>query len=504
MELHLLIEEFSNYIKKIQNYNEAISVMYWDLRTGAPKNGAEQRSNVISQLSSEVFEMSTSDQMDNYLNLLEKELGTGNLSEIVEKSVKECRKSFDLNRKIPKEEYAEYVKLCALSESAWEDAKKESDFTKFQPFLEKIVAMKKQFIEYWGYKEYKYDTLLDFYEPGMTTKKLDEVFGKVRERLVPLVSKISNSSINLQREELSKPLAKQVQKEISEEILLKLGYSFDSGRLDETVHPFQITLNPGDVRVTTKYIEDNFMSALFGTIHECGHALYEQNISSSLIGTPLCSGASMGIHESQSLFFENMIGRSLEFWETQFDYLKEKTGDYLHNLTVEDFYKAINHCEPSLIRIEADECTYPLHIMVRYEIEKELFDGDLQVKDLPSVWNEKMNDYLGVVPSNNGEGVLQDVHWSGGDFGYFPSYALGAMYAAQFKHKMKEELPSYDELIKSGELHQIVNWLTRNIHQYGMLKKPVEILKDVTGEELNVTYFLEYLEEKYAKLYQLV
>jgi carboxypeptidase Taq len=212
----------------------------------------------------------------------------------------------------------------------------------------------------------------------------------------------------------------------------------------------------------------------------------------------------MGIHESQSLFFENMIGRSLEFWATQFDYLKEKTGDYLNNLTVEDFYKAINHCEPSLIRIEADECTYPLHIMVRYEIEKELFDGDLQVKDLPSVWNEKMKEYLGVVPSNNGEGVLQDVHWSGGDFGYFPSYALGAMYAAQFKHKMKEELPNYDELIKSGELHQIVNWLTRNIHQYGMLKKPVEILKDVTGEELNVTYFLEYLEEKYLKLYQLV
>lgn len=504
MVLHQLQEEFIDYLKKIENYNEAINVMYWDLRTGAPKNGAVQRSNVISQLSSEVFEMTTSVKMENYLKLLEKEIGTGHLSEIVEKSVKECRRIYDLNCKIPKKEYAEYVKLCSLSENAWEVAKEEGDFSKFQPFLEKIVETKKRFIEYWGFTEYKYDTLLNFYEPGMTTIKLDEVFNKVRERLVPLVAKISNSQINLQNDELFKPVPKDIQKMVSEGVLQKLGYNFQSGRLDETVHPFQITLNPGDVRVTTKYIENNFMSALFGTIHECGHALYEQNISSNLIGTPLCSGASMGIHESQSLFFENIIGRSLEFWQTQYEELKAKTGDFLDNVSVEDFYKAVNHCEPSLIRIEADECTYPLHIMVRYEIEKELFDGNLQVKDLPQVWNEKMEKYLGIIPSNNSEGVLQDVHWSGGDFGYFPSYALGAMYAAQFKHKMKEELPMYEENLKSGEFHQIVNWLTINIHQFGKLKKPIELLVDVTGEELNVDYFINYLEEKYSKLYQLV
>jgi len=505
MEINKIQEEFTDYLKKIENYNEAINVMYWDLRTGAPKNGAEQRSNVISQLSAEVFEMTTSDTMENYLNLLEKEIGTGSLNEIIEKSVKECRKNYDLNCKIPKNEYAEYVKLCSLSENAWEDAKNEGDFSKFQPYLEKIVAMKKQFIEYWGYKEKKYDTLLSFYEPGMTTGKLDEVFGKVRESLVPLVAKISNSQTKkLIRKELSQPITIDLQKEVSEDILVKLGYNFDSGRLDETVHPFQITLNPGDVRVTTKYIEDNFMSALFGTIHECGHALYEQNLSSNLIGTPLCEGASMGIHESQSLFFENMIGRSKEFWEAQYENLIAKTGEYFKNLSVEEFYKAINHSEPSLIRIEADECTYPLHIMVRYEIEKELFDGDLQVKDLPKVWNDKMEEYLGVVPSNDREGVLQDVHWAGGDFGYFPSYALGAMYAAQFKHKMKQDLSDYETILKSGEIHQIVNWLTLNIHQFGKLKEPKEILVDVTGEDLNVKYFIDYLEDKYSKLYNLV
>lgn len=328
MEYISVQEEFIDYLKKIENYNEAINVMYWDLRTGAPKNGAEQRSNVISQLSSEVFEMTTSEKMEYYLKSLENEIGTGRLSEIVEKSVKECRKDFDLNCKIPKKEYAEYVKLCALSESAWEEAKDSGDFLKFQPYLEKIVEMKKKFIEYWGYTDKKYDTLLNFYEPGMTTKKLDEVFSKVRESLVPLVSKIANSSVSLQRDELFQPISKQIQKEVSENILRKLGYNFLSGRLDETVHPFQITLNPGDVRVTTKYIEDNFMSALFGTIHECGHALYEQNLSTDLIGTPLCSGASMGIHESQSLFFENMIGRSLEFWETQYEELQAQTGDF--------------------------------------------------------------------------------------------------------------------------------------------------------------------------------
>ncbi|PET47910.1 carboxypeptidase M32, partial [Bacillus sp. AFS001701] len=253
MAINKIQEEFTDYLKKIENYNEAINVMYWDLRTGAPKNGAEQRSNVISQLSAEVFEMTTSSTMENYLNLLEKEIGTGNIDEIIEKSVKECRKNYDLNCKIPKNEYAEYVKLCSLSENAWEDAKNEGDFSKFQPYLEKIVAMKKQFIEYWGYKEKKYDTLLSFYEPGMTTGKLDEVFGKVRESLVPLVAKISNSQTKLIREELSQPISIALQKEVSEEILVKLGYNFDSGRLDETVHPFQITLNPGDVRVTTKY-----------------------------------------------------------------------------------------------------------------------------------------------------------------------------------------------------------------------------------------------------------
>jgi carboxypeptidase Taq len=503
MDIQKIEQQFLELNKKMMNYGEAISVMYWDLRTGAPKNGAEQRSNVISQLSAEVFAMSTSSEMNDYLTKLESVIGTGVLSEITEKSVKECRKEYNLNVKIPAEEYKEFVKLTALSETAWEEAKEESNFEKFQPYLEKIVETEKKFIDYWGYKDKKYDTLLDFYEPGMTTEKLDEVFKKVREQLVPLVAAVVKSGKSLQGDFLFKPLEIERQKRICEEVLTQLGYNFDSGRLDETVHPFQITLNPGDVRVTTKYVEDNFMSALFGTIHECGHALYEQNVSPKLIGTPLCGGASMGIHESQSLFFENILGRSKSYWSNQFSSLKEVAGDYLENVTFEEFYQSVNHSEPSLIRIEADELTYPLHIMVRYEIEKELIDGSLEVKDLPSVWNQKMEEYLGITPSNDAEGVLQDVHWSGGSIGYFPSYALGAMYSAQFKNTMIKELPSYDELLEQGQIEPIVNWLTKNIHQYGRLKTPTELLVDVTGEELNVTYFINYLTDKYTSLYNL-
>jgi carboxypeptidase Taq len=286
-------------------------------------------------------------------------------------------------------------------------------------------------------------------------------------------------------------------------LLRQLDYDFDAGRLDETVHPFAITLNPGDVRITTKYDESDFRTAVFGTIHECGHAVYEQNISKDLIGTPLCDGTSMGIHESQSLFFENFIGRNKQFWKKNYDLLKQYASGQFDAVPLDEFYEAINEAKPSLIRIEADELTYVLHIMVRYEIEKDLFDGSLEVKDLPRIWNEKMEEYLGIRPPSDATGVLQDVHWSGGDFGYFPSYALGYMYAAQFKHAMLKDIPNFDQLLFEGNIAPVRSWLTERIHQYGKLKKPLEILQDVTGEGLNAAYLATYLEDKYKNIYDI-
>ncbi|WP_108671173.1 carboxypeptidase M32 [Peribacillus acanthi] len=495
-------QEFLDYVKKMTAYNEALSLIFWDLRTGAPKKGIEQRSEVIGMLSSEVFAMSTSQEMASFIARLTQE-GEKELSEITVKLLEECKKEYDKNKKIPADEYKEYIVLLSKSESKWEEAKAASDFGMFKPYLEKVIEYNRKFITYWGYEGNKYNTLLDLYEPGMTVEILDEVFGKLRSRIVPLVKKIAESPNKPETAFLFKHFPKSNQRDLSLEILEELGYDFEAGRLDETVHPFEITLNSGDVRITTKYDEADFRTAVFGTIHECGHAIYEQNVSPKLNGTLLASGTSMGIHESQSLFFENFIGRNYSFWKKNFGLLNKYAKEQFKDVSLEDYYRAINESKPSLIRIEADELTYPLHVMIRYEIEKALFNGDLQVDDLPRVWNEKYEEYLGVTPSNDAEGVLQDVHWSGGSFGYFPSYALGYMYAAQFKHSMLKDLPNYDELLESGNIGTIKEWLSTKIHKHGKMKKPFELLNEITGEELNANYLIEYLEEKYTKIYSL-
>ncbi|KAF0818739.1 MULTISPECIES: carboxypeptidase M32 [unclassified Cytobacillus] len=492
--------QFLEYVKKMTAYNEAIGLMYWDMRTGAPRQGMEQRSEVIGMISSEVFRMSTSEEMAAYIAKLS---GQENLAEITLKTLEECKKDYDRNKKIPAEEYTEYVILQSKAENIWEDAKARSDFETFQPYLEKLVEMNKRFISYWGYEGNKYNTLLDMYEPGVTVETLDKVFGQLREKIVPLVQQISESQNKPDTSFLFKHFTKDKQREFSLKILDQMGYNFKAGRLDETVHPFATGLNPGDVRVTTKYDETDFRTAVFGTIHEGGHALYEQNISPDLVGTPLCSGTSMGIHESQSLFYENFVGRHFSFWKKNYDLLKEHGSGQFDDVSIDAFYRAINESKPSLIRIEADELTYPLHIIIRYEIEKGLFNDEIEVKDLPAIWNEKYEQYLGVKPENNGEGVLQDVHWAGGSFGYFPSYALGYMYAAQLKNSMLKDLPNFDELLESGNLLPVKEWFNKNVHQFGKMKKPLEILNEVTGEGLNAQHLIDYLYDKYGKVYQL-
>ncbi|MGE6260273.1 carboxypeptidase M32 [Heyndrickxia sporothermodurans] len=493
-------KEFLEYVKKMQAYNEALGLIYWDLRTGAPKNGVDQRSEVVGMLSSEVFQMSTSEEMAAYIASLK---GSEELSEVTKKTLEECQKDYDRNKKIPANEYKEYVVLQSKAESIWEEARAKSDFKMFQPYLEKIVAYQKKFVNYWGYEGNKYNTLLDMYEPGITVDILDKVFGEVRDAIIPLVKKISESNNKPETSFLYEYFSKEKQKEFSLKILEQMGYDFNSGRLDETVHPFATGLNPGDVRVTTRYDEQDWRTAVFGTIHEGGHALYEQNISKDLIGTSLCEGTSMGIHESQSLFYENIVGRDLSFWKHNYPLLKKYAEGQFDDVELTQFYQAINESKPSFIRIEADMLTYPLHIIIRYEIEKGLFNDEFEVKDLPEIWNDKYEEYLGIRPENDAQGVLQDVHWSGGSFGYFPSYALGYMYAAQFKNAMLQDLPNYDDLLASGNLKPIQEWLTKNIHQYGKMKKPLEILKDVTGEGLNARYLIDYLTNKYTKVYSL-
>jgi carboxypeptidase Taq len=502
-EVQVQLAAFRELVKKIKSYEEAVGLIFWDMRTGLPKKGVESRSEVVGVLSTEMFKLSISDEMGAFLQYLSMPEHWAELNKTDRKIITECQKEYDRSRKIPADKYQAYVVLTSKAESVWEQSKHTSDYATFQPYLEKIIAANLEFIELWGYKDHKYNTLLDMYEPGMTVAKLDEVFGALRNKLVPLVASIQASEHQADTSFLHQTFTKEQQRKFSLYILNQMGYDFDAGRLDETVHPFATGLNPGDVRITTRYLEDDVVSALFGTIHEGGHALYEQNISPELNGTNLSTGSSMGIHESQSRFWENMIGRSLQFWNRYYADLQQTFPGQFDNVPVEAFYKAINEVKPSLIRIEADELTYNLHIMIRYEIEKAIFNEEITAAELPKFWNEKYKEYLGIEPSNNEEGVLQDVHWSGGSFGYFPSYALGNMYAAQMRNTLMKKLPDFDHLVEQGNLLPIKAWLVEQIYQYGKALTPTEIIVQVTGEELNPDYLVSYLEEKYKEIYRL-
>jgi carboxypeptidase Taq len=495
-------ENFLELVKRIKYYNDALSVLYWDLRTGAPKKGVAQRSEVIGMMSEEAYKLTTSVEMEKYLAYFEEQDNNRVLDNITKAVVKECRREFDRYKKIPVSKYKEYIILTSNAESVWEDAKNNNDFQLFEPYLEKIVDFNLEFIELWGYTGNKYNTLLDINEPGMTVDKLDAIFKELRSRIVPLVAKIKESPMQQEEDILGKYFDASKQEEFSLFILDKMGYDFEAGRLDESEHPFTIGINPGDVRITTHYYPNDFASALMSSMHEGGHALYEQNISDDLNGTPLCTGASMGIHESQSRFWENIIGRSKGFWEKYYKDLQKVFPEQLKDVSLESFHRAINRVEPTLIRVEADEVTYNLHVMIRYEIEKALINREIKVSELPAVWNEKMQEYLGITPPNDTKGVLQDVHWAGGSFGYFPSYTLGNIYAAQLYNTAKKEIKDFDILIAKGELISIKEWLSEKIHKYGKLMEPAEIIKEATGEDINPNYLIDYLENKYKNIYK--
>ncbi|OOC60978.1 carboxypeptidase M32 [Paenibacillus ihbetae] len=496
-------EQFQQLVRKIMSYYEALGLLQWDLRTGAPRKGTDVRSETIGVLSTEAFKLQVSEEMGQFLEFFADPKHEGQLDSRNRRIVAEMRKVYEQNKSIPPERFQEYSILAAQSETKWEEAKKNSDFAGFEPYLTKVVAFKQEFIDYWGVKNTRYDTLLDMYEPDLTVEKVDAIFDRLKARLVPLVQAVSESSFKPETGFLKQLFDKEQQDKFSKFLLGEMGYDFEAGRLDESVHPFAIGLNPGDVRITTHYLQDDVLSAVFSSLHEGGHALYEQNIDKSLAGTPLSAGASMGIHESQSRLWENMIGRSRPFWHRYFGDLQQHFPEQLKDVALEDFYLAVNKVENSLIRIEADELTYNLHIIIRYEIEKQLFNEGLAVKDLPEVWNAKYKEYLGIMPPNDGLGVLQDVHWSGGDFGYFASYSLGNMYAAQMLHTLRKEMPNLDALIEQGNLAPIKEWLTEKVYRYGKSETPSEIILRVTGEELNPDYLADYLEAKYKEIYKL-
>lgn len=491
-------DTFKAIQKKMKAYQTVLSIASWDSNTEAPKDCFPYRSEMLSIISGEHFSLTTSPEYKQAINALLGKSDELNANQIRE--VEKAKKGLDKIDKIPKGEYIEYNKMRTMAQRVWEEAKENDDFELFKPYLEKIVDYQKKMVAYRSDTDTPYNVLLDDFEEGMTMEKYDEFFDTIKTELVPFVKEILEAKEKENDAFITRSYPKAKQKEFVEYLLDVFDYNLDRGGLKESVHPFTWNTHSKDVRLTVRYLENFVFSSIFAGIHELGHALYEQQIDEVFDMSNLGNGASMGIHESQSRFYENVIGRSHEFWTVHFTKLKSIFPDQLKDVNVEDFYRGINRVEESFIRVEADELTYPLHILIRYEIERSIFNEGTPVDELPDMWNQKMKQYLNIEVDKPSNGILQDVHWSGGMFGYFPTYALGSAYAAQIYYTIKDAI-DFESLIEKDKIHKINEWLKDNIHCFGSSLTPEQILKKVTNEPFNPKYYIRYLKEKYSDLY---
>lgn len=496
------MEKINETLEKSMALDEAITLINWDLETEAPKMALERTSKLIGFLSAEKYAALVNDDFKNLVY----SVNTEELSELDRKIVAEIKKEvFAKMEKIPKDEYREYSELIAVSTRKWEEAKVKNDFSIFKDYLSKVIETSKKFIKYIGYSGHPYNTLLDDYEPEMFTDELDNFFNRIKNELSPFIKKLMEEKREIAVKDVFRNMKFDTdrQKELSEYVLNIIKFDFGRGILKESEHPFTTSIGNRNVRITTHYYDDRPLSAMYSTIHEGGHALYEQNIGDEITETLLGTGTSMGIHESQSRIFENMFGRSREF--LMFLYPE---ADRLFNLkengiSGEDFYRLANEAEKSLIRVEADELTYPIHILIRYELEKEIFgnlEKETDVDELAEKWADKYEQYLGIRPVSYSEGILQDIHWAQGLFGYFPSYALGSAYAAQIYSALNSKIDIASEMLK-GEFSEINEILKENIHKYGKTKTPKELIRIMTGEDFNPEYYINYLTEKFSGIF---
>lgn len=493
-----VMEKLKIQLERAMAVKAALMLFEWDNETLAPKQAREITARVAGVLSEEYFHFITCDDMKVLVEECGKDTG---LSETEKGIVRELKEELDQIKSIPSKEYREFAELVSHSAGVWSEAREKRDFKAFVPSLKKIVEYQKRFASYRARKGQKlYDVMLDTYEKGFDMENLDCFFQELKEELVPLLRKIQTGKKTIDNSFLTRDYPVGKQEELAVFLAEYVGFDFNRGVLGVSIHPFTTNLHNHDVRLTTHYGE-KLDSSIFSVIHEAGHGLYELGIRDDLTLTPAGQGASMGMHESQSRFFENIIGRSPAFWEPVFPRLKALFPGQLEDISTAQFVEAVNKVEAGLIRTEADELTYCLHIMIRYEIEKMLVEEDLEVEKLPDVWADKYEEYLGVRPTHHGEGVLQDIHWSQGSFGYFPSYALGSAFGSQLYYHMRKVM-DFDELLYNGHIDVICEYLRKHVHQFGKLKTSREILRDVTGEDFNPKYYISYLKEKYGKLYQ--
>ena len=496
------LEKLENILAEIADLNAASGVLNWDQLVNMPIGAAEDRGEQIATLENIIHQKSTSDELGQLLETLVQDAEQLDADSDDACLIRVAKRNFDKAAKVPADFVTEMARESTVAQSIWTSAKERSEFQMFRPHLEKLVELRRQYASFFEPWEHVYDPLLDDFEPGMQTREVKAIFDTLRPKLVELIRAISTSK-KIDRSFLFLNYSEKEQLAFGEMVITKFGYDWNHGRQDKSAHPFTTNFGLNDVRITTRFKENYLPSAMFGSMHECGHALYELGIDKKYNRSPLADGASMAIHESQSRLWENLIGRSKPFWRHFFPILKKQFPSQLGNLELEDFYKGINAVEPSFIRVEADEATYNLHIMLRLEMEIALMEGSLLAKDAPEAWNAKFKEYLGIVPPDDAHGVLQDVHWSFGGFGYFPTYALGNLVSVQLWEKMNRDLVNLDDQVGEARFEEILGWLRENVHTWGAKFEPQVLVQKVTGSRITPEPYMRYLESKYKEIYDL-
>ena len=503
-DIQAAYDELIDRLRQTTLLASCASVLSWDEQTNLPPAGTEHRANQLSLLAGMAHDHATSPRIGELLGILEQNGQLGADDSAMSANVREARRSYDRVTKLPQKLVEELSRVTTLAQQAWTSARKNSSFQEFQPWLEKIVRLKREEAAAVGYDGgVPYDALLDDYEPGAKTQSVQDVFTPLRNELVKLVAAIQASGKQPDVSLLARRYPVDAQKAMGVNVAKRIGFSFDAGRLDESTHPFCSGFGPGDCRLTTRYDERHFPGAFFGVLHEAGHGLYEQGLAAHAYGTAMGEFASLGIHESQSRMWENFVGRSKPFWKFFFPQAQQAFPEALTNVSEDAFYRAINDVRPSFIRVEADEVTYNLHIMLRFELEQALIAGDLQPPDVPAAWNERFDKYFDITPPNDSQGCLQDIHWSGGMIGYFPTYALGNMFAAQFFDAARNAIGDLDAQFARGEFESLKAWLNSNIHRRGRQYRSDRLVEVITGKPLSHEPLVAHLQTKFGELYAL-
>ena len=503
------LDHLISKLREIHHLRDAAAVLSWDQETYMPEGSGKIRAEQLATIQTLAHNQFVSPEIESLLgSFIDLETGTllpqhhDSLDDACQALLRETWRDFSRAKKLPSAFVNELERECSLAQQVWAEARKTNDFQRFLPNLERLVGFKRQEADYLEFTDTPYNALLDSFEPGSTVAQLRPLFAELRPHLIRLLDQIRNSPVQPNTSLLTQSFDTTKQMEFGRLVLKQMGYDFQRGRLDLSAHPFTTSFHPTDTRVTTRVFETDMPSCLFSCIHEGGHGLYEQGLSPKHYGTPLGEAISLGIHESQSRLWENSVGRSQAFWQYFYPKLQETFPTQLGSVSIDEFYLAINRVTPSLIRVEADELTYNLHIMVRFEIELDVIEGRVEIDELPDLWNAKTQEYLGITPANDAEGVLQDVHWSFGAFGYFPTYTLGNLYAAMLFHQAKIEIPDLLNHISEGNCLSLKKWLNERVHRWGRQYSSSDLIQQITGQPLTSQPFLRDLEEKFSNLYQ--